>query len=115
MDKKEHWMTCRWRPLCAIVYLILCVWDFLIAPICFSLLQYWVGGDTTLQWQPLTIIGGGLLHLSFGAILGVSAYSRGLEKKHSGQRYRYDDDEDYRSSGGYRGSHKYEHPYEDRR
>jgi hypothetical protein len=31
-------------------------------------------------WQSLTLSNGGLIHLSFGAILGVSAFSRGQEK-----------------------------------
>jgi hypothetical protein len=31
-------------------------------------------------WTPLTLQGGGLFHLSFGAILTGAAYTRGLEK-----------------------------------
>jgi hypothetical protein len=33
------------------------------------------------SWTPLTLSGGGLFHLSFGAILGISAFTRGQEKK----------------------------------
>jgi hypothetical protein len=32
------------------------------------------------MWQPLTLQGGGLVHIAFGAILGISAYTRGQEK-----------------------------------
>ena len=32
------------------------------------------------MWQPLTLQGGGLIHISFGAILGVAAWTRGQEK-----------------------------------
>lgn len=32
------------------------------------------------EWTPLTLQGGGLFHLSFGAILTGAAYTRGLEK-----------------------------------
>jgi hypothetical protein len=31
-------------------------------------------------WTSLTLSNGGLIHLAFGAILGVSAFSRGQEK-----------------------------------
>ena len=31
-------------------------------------------------WVPLTLSNGGLIHLSFAAILGVAAYTRGQEK-----------------------------------
>jgi hypothetical protein len=37
-------------------------------------------GHIATQWQPLTLQGAGLLHLSFGAILGVAAYGRTQEK-----------------------------------
>ena len=33
------------------------------------------------DWQPLTLLGGAFFHLSFGAILGVAAFTRGQEKK----------------------------------
>jgi hypothetical protein len=32
------------------------------------------------MWQPLTLQGGGLIHIAFGAILGISAWTRGQEK-----------------------------------
>ena len=31
-------------------------------------------------WQPLTVQGGGLFHVAFGAILGIAAWTRGQEK-----------------------------------
>ena len=40
-------------------------------------------GATTVtytQWQSLTLQNGGLIHLAFGAILGVTAWTRGQEK-----------------------------------
>ena len=32
------------------------------------------------QWQPLTLQGGGLVHVAFGAIIGVTAFGRTKEK-----------------------------------
>ena len=33
-----------------------------------------------VAWQSLTLSNGGLIHMAFGAILGVSAYGRTQEK-----------------------------------
>ena len=34
----------------------------------------------TSRWSPLTLEGGAMLHLSFGAILGATAYNKHKEK-----------------------------------
>lgn len=99
--KPKPWYTKlhldEWRTYAAIVYLVICVFDFIVVPV-------WIGVHneklTTLiadikdltpavqtiilnhrldQWQPLTLNAGGLFHMAFGAILGVSAWSRGRE------------------------------------
>jgi hypothetical protein len=36
--------------------------------------------QVAVSWDPLTLKGAGLFHLAFGAILGVSAFTRGQEK-----------------------------------
>ena len=33
------------------------------------------------DWQSLTLQGGGLFHIAFGAILGAAAWTRGMEKR----------------------------------
>jgi hypothetical protein len=33
-----------------------------------------------VAWQSLTLSNGGLIHLAFGAILGITSYTRGQEK-----------------------------------
>ncbi len=92
---QESWLNRTWRPTAAIVYLTICVFDFIIAPA-------WVGfhyaspGQLALaakgldpsvgailvqareQWDPITLRGGGLFHVAFGAILGVTAWTRGF-------------------------------------
>ena len=77
---KEDWMTKKWRPMMAIVYMMINLFDFIIGPILFNLLQYWNPGQAIAMWQPLTLQGGGLIHIAFGAILGISAWTRGQEK-----------------------------------
>lgn len=80
-EKKEDWMQKRWRPMMAVLYMAVCAFDFMIAPILWSIVQaLGNGGQIHSQWVPLTLQGAGLLHLSFGAILGVAAYGRTQEK-----------------------------------
>jgi hypothetical protein len=57
------------------------IWfDFILGPILFNLLQYWNPGQAVGMWVPLTLQGGGLYHISMGAILGIAAWTRGKEK-----------------------------------
>ena len=96
-EKKDHPVQKFWRPAAAAVYLFVCVFDFVLVP-------SWVGFhsltlvekveavkelDSKVQqvvltqsdtWDPLTLKGGGLFHLAFGALLTGAAVTRGLEK-----------------------------------
>jgi hypothetical protein len=76
----EDWMTKKWRPMMAITYMMICLFDFIFGPIFYNLLQYWTLNQSVGMWQPLTLQGGGFIHISFGAILGISAWTRGQEK-----------------------------------
>ncbi len=81
--KEEDWMTKKWRPMMAIMYMMVCVFDFILFPIMFTAVQFWetqAANDAFRQWNPLTLLGGGLFHVAMGAVLGVSAWSRGQEK-----------------------------------
>ena len=79
----EDWMTKKWRPMMAIMYMTACLFDFVFFPIMFTIVQFWetaVQNDAFRQWVPITLQGGGLFHVAMGAVLGVSAWSRGQEK-----------------------------------
>jgi hypothetical protein len=76
----ENWFHRRWRPAMGWMYLVVCVFDFVIFPMLWSILQAVQGGQVTNQWEPLTLKGAGLFHLAMGAILGTIAWSRGREK-----------------------------------
>lgn len=78
--KKEHWLNSYWRPMMGWSYLVICLFDFLVAPILWSLAQATFHGTIQTQWQPITLLGGGLYHISMGVILGVSSYGRTQEK-----------------------------------
>ena len=100
----EHGFKKFWRPIAAYVYLAICIFDFVGMPIFLAVQNQQVNAAAfeevraltdkevklaaleqldlgKQQWEPLTLMGGGLFHLSFGAILGVAAFTRGQEKK----------------------------------
>ena len=62
------------------VYLITCVFDFILFPIAWSILQAYFSGTVDSAWTPITLHGAGLYHMAMGAAIGISAYSRGKEK-----------------------------------
>ncbi len=77
--KHENWIRSHWRPMMAFVYMAVVIFDFIIGPIFWSIVQIY-GGSIALQWSPLTLISGGVFHAAMGAVLGISAFSRGREK-----------------------------------
>lgn len=78
--EKENWIKGKWRPMMAWSYMIITLFDFIVAPAGWAYIQATQDGAVTQQWVPLTLGSGGLFHLAMGAILGVTAWSRGREK-----------------------------------
>lgn len=80
-QNNETWISNRWRPMMAWLYFATCLFDFILFPILWSILQSrGVTGDVTMIWQPITLQGGGLYHVAMGAILGIAVYGRTKEK-----------------------------------
>lgn len=94
LENGESWLNRTWRPAAAVVYLIICMFDFVIAPAFMGFKSANIaqmasslkGLDPTVAiaivqnrtpWIPLTMQGSGLFHVAFGAILGVAAWTRG--------------------------------------
>ncbi len=75
----QTWLKANWRPMMAWQYFAICLFDFLIAPIFFAWFS-WFTKTTMMQWTPLTLQGGGLYHLSMGAIIGVTSYAKSQER-----------------------------------
>ena len=95
------WLRSMWRPLAAVTYLAICIFDFIIAPYYVQaqphdlaeIFKYVLQMPVEQQaealnimmnkgdWQSLTLQGGGLFHIAFGAILGAAAWTRGMEKR----------------------------------
>jgi len=79
-NTNEHWINGKWRPVMGWMYMCVCIFDFVIAPILWSIVQAVFHGAVNVQWQPLTLQGAGLFHIAMGAVLGVAAYGRTQEK-----------------------------------
>jgi hypothetical protein len=80
MNEQESWMNRKWRPAMAWMYMVICILDFAVFPIMWSILQAVQDGNVTSQWDPLTLKGAGLFHMAMGAVLGIAAWTRGQEK-----------------------------------
>jgi hypothetical protein len=79
-QNKEDFMTRYWRPMMAMTYMATCIFDFIVGPILYNVLQYYNPGQNLDMWQPLTLQGGGLYHIAMGVVLGISAHGRTQEK-----------------------------------
>ena len=81
-NTNEDFINKKWRPMMGWTYMITCLFDFIIAPVLWSVVQAIAnGGQVTSQWQPLTLQGAGLYHVAMGAVLGIAAFGRTQEKK----------------------------------
>ena len=78
---EEHWMKAYWRPAMGWLYMAICACDFIVFPIISMFMPVFIKNMTYIPWKSITLDNGGLIHLAFGAILGVTAYGRTLEKK----------------------------------
>lgn len=101
----DHWVKHFWRPMCAYVYIGICIFDFVVMPFTFEYIksrdkladvvtQIEKINNTEVQlalikradyaggrsWEPMTTKDGSMFHLAFGGIVGASAAVRGLRK-----------------------------------
>jgi hypothetical protein len=60
--------------------MLVCVCDFVIFPVLWSLVQTIGDGRVETQWMPITLQGAGLFHIAMGAVLGIAAMGRTQEK-----------------------------------
>lgn len=92
----------NWRSFAGYVYLTICVFDFIIMPVVLQVNKQETheilleiveehGIDKGLavmdrmnrnnNWTPITLVGGGLFHISFGAILTGVAVTHGTSRR----------------------------------
>ena len=73
------WIRNNWRPAMAVQYFMICMFDFMLAPIGLTIFCA-VKDVPYIAWHPLTLESGGLYHVAMGAILGITSWTRGKEK-----------------------------------
>lgn len=79
-QESEDWINKKWRPAMGWMYMAVCIFDFILFPIIWSILQATMSGSVTTPWQPISLQGAGLFHIAMGAVLGIAAYGRTKEK-----------------------------------
>lgn len=77
--EEEHWIKSYWRPSIGWLYVAMCAFDFIAAPIMMIMFAK-ITGTPLVMWKPLTLEGGGLVHLSFASIVTATTWQRGAEK-----------------------------------
>jgi len=82
-QKGDDFMKNNWRPMMAITYMLTCLFDFVVGPVLYNILQFYNPGQHLDMWQPLTLQGGGLYHIAMGVVLGITAHGRTQEKINS--------------------------------
>jgi hypothetical protein len=53
--KNEDWMNTKWRPAMGWMYMLVCITDFVLFPILWSLVQVVGDGKVESQWVPITL------------------------------------------------------------
>lgn len=79
IQTNETWMQSRWRPAMGWMYMTVCIFDMILFPIFWAAIQS-IQHQQLVQWNPLTLQGGGLFHVAMGAVLGIAAFGRTREK-----------------------------------
>ena len=77
----------HWRNWAGVTYLFICLCDFFIGPLWWNLLMWEscapvvAKGDQcdASRWVPLTLQGGAMFHVAFGAILGATSWNKHKE------------------------------------
>jgi hypothetical protein len=78
----NDFMETKWRSMMGVMYMVVCIFDFMVAPIGWTFVQFWEEesmNDAFRQWDPITLYGAGFFHIAMGAILGISAYGKTQE------------------------------------
>lgn len=128
----SKWYQSVWLPFAAGTYILICLFDFIIMPVYVTAHNSRIenavfktldakdaasfadtlakANQAQRQWNPLTLLGAGMFHLSFGALLTGGAVTRGFAKKSEIEGYyrssAYTYDEGYEDPSGYRQNYR---------
>jgi hypothetical protein len=109
MNDTSKWYQQLWLPIAAFTYLGICIFDFVLMPVYTAAHNSKVenamlkvieakdavtftdtivkSNQASRQWNPLTLLGGGMFHLAFGSLLTGGAVTRGFAKKEEVKGY----------------------------
>jgi len=79
MNKNDFYHT-GFRPALAWIYCIICLFDFIIMPILFNILQFNTLGQNISEYSAITLQNSGLFHISMCAVLGINSHSKSKER-----------------------------------
>jgi hypothetical protein len=77
---KDDFFQSALRPLLGYCYIVICLFDFVLGPILFNVLEFLNTNNAISAYTSVTLQNGGILHLSFGSIIGISSHGRTKEK-----------------------------------
>ena len=105
----NKWYQSVWLPFAAATYIVICIFDFIIMPVYVTAHNSRIenavlrtldskdaatfadglvkANQAARQWNPLTLLGAGMFHLAFGALLTGGAVTRGMAKKTEVESY----------------------------
>lgn len=79
MNKAETWLQANWRPMMALVIMIVILFDFILAPVLWGAASIFLH-VALVQWMPATLGSGGIFYVAMGSYLGITSFTRGQEK-----------------------------------
>jgi hypothetical protein len=83
-QNKETSFNTKWRPAMGWLYMVICLMDFVLFPLISIFIPVFlkINGVTVnyIPWQSITLSNGGLVHIAFGAILGVATWQQIKQK-----------------------------------
>ena len=79
----ENWFKSYWRPTAGWLYMFICFMDFVVFPA--AQMAMWTflthaPTDKFVPWTSLNLTNGGIFHVAMGAVLGIAAYTRSVER-----------------------------------
>ena len=70
----------RWREIVAFAFVIITIYDFVLAPISVQIFDALFKANIPV-WVPNTLQSGGMFYVAFATILGISSYGKFSEAK----------------------------------
>lgn len=77
LRQRQVWTATGWKHVIAWLYTVMVGCDFIIFPIAWPVFQVREHITPVTAWVPITLGGGGLIHLAICGVLGIQLWRRG--------------------------------------